>query len=205
MNIKLLVLLAPVILIVAGYLFFIFSVNQWSLEKGGKCPPLKMNVEVWLDQNGDGVRQSDEPPIPNVQPIFMDAESALGVKTILTEWDGIGRIEALYAPKRVFSVLHCQFFGRKVTIDVPDGYELTTPDQRRVNSSSSLSFGLKSVNSAVPSLTQRFARTDCQSFDKPNPTGEMKSVVDSDGQLWIVKPQYNGSKTVARYDKETKR
>lgn len=134
---------------------------------------------VWIDQNGDGVYQNGEQPVPDV-PVFVDDThnryTDVGNKT-KTSLSGDANL-SVWLPG-------CPDVEFEVYIQIPSGYTLTTQPRIKVGGSENrFSFGLTYLP-GVSTATPLPPAPVCKIY--PFPVGEklVYFAIDDDGVIWV--------------------
>lgn len=138
---------------------------------------------AWVDENGDGVRDPDEPPLSGV--ILHLSDTLNGVHDVagpsVTNWKGEATL-SVFLPG-------CPRVHLELRLDIPDGYRLTTPAQVAVKQREGeqvYGFGLAYLP-GIPTVTPLPPAPVCTTH-RLGEASEMHVTglaVDHDGTLWI--------------------
>jgi hypothetical protein len=132
---------------------------------GGECF-FSATVEVWEDTNGDGVRDSGEEPLPDIQVItlYNGLTERSDQRTSAAGTAAVGAISR-----------SCEWDRYQVMVVAPAGYDFSTAPQvafSETTDGGTILFGLKPTDQATPTVTPVITATAEEASLTATPTAE---------------------------------
>jgi hypothetical protein len=132
--------LGSILITIFTVAFIFFSALHYILRTGGveDCA-WQASAKAWIDTNGDGLINSDEPPLRDVEVYIKDLQNQLFDLSwpVLTNTEGDVQFD--------ISLPGCSNTVFEISVEIPEGYRTTTGTRIEVNADVSSNPGTERV------------------------------------------------------------